>query len=121
MIGPIATRSLSTFVGSLLFAVSLGAYVQAEEKTYIEIRNCEKSKHEIRVETTACEDCTGINDSAKIHSGEDKTVFCNSDECLLVFINSSNVLRKHTSHSPWYVHVKSSHKFTVSNEASLCY
>lgn len=121
MIGLISTRSLCTFVGSLIFAVSVGAHVQAEDKTYIEIRNCEKSKHEIRVETGSKVNAEYVDDSAKIHSGEDKTVFCNSDECLVVFNSGSNVLRKHTSHSPWYVHVKSSHKFTVSNEASLCY
>lgn len=119
MIDAILRTTLKTLFGPMLSVAALGTQVQGEV-TNIKIENCEKSKHEVRLDSFANKKTTVPDDSAKIHSGEAKTVYCNSSQCYLVFTSGADTSTKHTSASPWYVHVKSNHTFSISDAPSLC-
>lgn len=119
MIYAILHGSLKTLIVPAAILAALGTQVQAEI-TYIKIKNCEKSKHEVRVASYANKQADTPDDSAHIHSGESESVYCDSSQCYMLFWSSAETVTKHTSKSPWYVHVKSNHSFSISNEASLC-
>ena len=114
------SRKLIAGVAWTAMAVSWPVIAQA--KTNIYIYNCSNSDGSLIVDAyNNTNDLSAVSD-ATISKGGEGHVYCNESECHLKFVKDGlwdHTYWKHTSHTPWYAHIKDNGKIHIS-ESNIC-
>lgn len=119
----LAFHTLNTWTvkaAAIVVGTMLGHSALAIE-TPIIVENCSDSHHEVNVAVTVDDGANSYDSSSgSVHSGTSKEFWCNTSSCTVTFSSGSYSKSEKNGIGHWYVHVKKSHKLTVSQSSSKC-